>query len=269
MIWNRVANRLRAIRARRIFRQELVNAEEVWMAPRTGIKGVTLKFRDGAEIAGTALDDTAGLFHEIFAERCYAPKWFYRPEASHTVLDIGANIGVFSVFLCREASGIRVFAFEPHPKTFGLLSRNVDANRGTGNVKTQNVAVGREAGFVRFETSDTVEAGHRSASSEGKGDEVACISLVDAVAMAPANTIDLLKIDTEGAELPILSSLAPFLPAIRIVHLEFHSEPDRRAIQAMFEPTHALWAGRIVARHAGQLTFVRADIAPAVAQVGG
>jgi hypothetical protein len=53
------------------------------------------------------------------------------------------------------------------------------------------------------------------------------------------------------------------------VHLEFHSEFDRRAIHAMFEPTHALWAARVAGRHAGQLTFVRADLAPDMQQIGG
>jgi hypothetical protein len=66
-----------------------------------------------------------------------------------------------------------------------------------------------------------------------------------ALAQAQVLTIDLLNIDTEGAELPILAALASCLAGVRVAHLEFHGEADRRAIEALLAPTHLLWSGTI------------------------
>jgi len=232
MLWQRITDKVRAIGAKRVYRRELTNAEEVWTAATHGIRGVTLRFIDGSVIPGTISDDTPGLFHEIFAERCYAPKRFYRPESKHTVLDIGANIGVCSVFMSREAPGIRILAFEPHPRTFELLVKNLAENGLSEKVQAFNVAVWREMGTIRFdEGGDASVAGHRAVKQDGQGIQVPCLTLADALSKAGTGTIDLLKIDTEGAECDIIepapSSIWPRIPRVVV---EYHDLAKRDTV---------------------------------------
>ncbi len=223
---------------------------------------------DGRTLALDVPNDPgiAYVAHEVLGEDCYPT--IPGIGGISTIVDIGANVGIAAARLRLAYPSARILCFEPNPAALSFLSRNAAV------AGAELFAFGLGAGDARLplymgRDSSVTASLYRHHMTDAVASEVVIRAAGPALAAAGVASIDLLKIDTEGAELPILSSLAPFLPAIRIVHLEFHSEPDRRAIQAMFEPTHALWAGRIAARHAGQLTFVRADIAPAVAQVGG
>jgi FkbM family methyltransferase len=185
-----------------------------------------------------------------------------------TIVDIGANVGIAAARLRLAYPAARILCFEPNPAALSFLTRNAAATGaevfpfGLGSADAKlPLYMGRD--------SSVTASLFRHHMTDGAASEVDIRAAGGALAAAGVTAIDLLKIDTEGAELPILSSLAPFLAAIRIVHLEFHSEFDRRAIHAMFEPTHALWAARVAGRHAGQLTFVRADLAPDMQQIGG
>jgi 31-O-methyltransferase len=53
------------------------------------------------------------------------------------VLDIGANIGVFTLFVAKQ--GAKVYAYEPMPPTFAVLQRNVEAHGLDGLVQTRNI----------------------------------------------------------------------------------------------------------------------------------
>lgn len=62
------------------------------------------------------------------------------------VLDIGANIGMFSLELLRRCPGARVLAFEPAPETFGYLERNVRALFPDADARLRLCAVGETTG---------------------------------------------------------------------------------------------------------------------------
>jgi FkbM family methyltransferase len=64
-----------------------------------------------------------------------------------TVLDIGANIGLFSLeVLRRYGTGVRIFACEPAPRSFAFLERNVRELFPDASVSCMRVAVGEQAG---------------------------------------------------------------------------------------------------------------------------
>jgi FkbM family methyltransferase len=236
MLLRRVANRVRVFRRMLGFRRHLANWPEAWAALRGGTRGVTLRLRNGFTIAGAARDDTAGIFDEIFVERCYTPRWFYRPDPAHTVLDVGANVGVFDVFLCSVAPGIRVHAFEPHPQTFGRLVANLEANQLTGRVTAHNLAVGRERGTVRFAGTPGLDSGHEAATAGGAGEAAECVTLADALGLAAPGPVHLLKIDTEGAEVDILEPApADLRDRVERVVVEYHTLPRRDAAAAALQ----------------------------------
>jgi FkbM family methyltransferase len=223
-----LAGHIRAYRQLLAFRKELHNWREVRRATREGIRGVTLELRNGMTIRSGSRDDVVAIFNEIFVERCYCPVWFYRAEPDHRVLDVGANVGLFSLFLSSVAPGIRVFAFEPQPETFERLTRNLAENGLEGSITARRLAVGRGRGKVRFSGVGGLASGHEAATSEGLGESVECISLAEALELAGGGPIHLLKVDTEGAEAEIVgfAPLAVWSAIARVV-VEYHDLSKR------------------------------------------
>jgi hypothetical protein len=72
--------------------------------------------------------------------------------------------------------------------------------------------------------------------------------------------ISLLKLDTEGAELPILNDILPMLPRIDALFVEYHSEADRLELDRMLTPTYTLFASRAEHPHRGLMCFVAKPI---------
>ncbi|MET8578122.1 FkbM family methyltransferase [Streptomyces sp. NPDC005012] len=68
--------------------------------------------------------ETRHFYEDIFDHRTYAKNGISIPDGA-TVVDVGGNIGLFSLFAHYEAKDVRVFTFEPAPPMFELLSRNV------------------------------------------------------------------------------------------------------------------------------------------------
>ena len=67
---------------------------------------------------------------------------------SHTILDIGANIGCTALLFSELAQ--TVYAFEPAQTTFSFLEKNI-AQSGLNNIVSQNIGLGEEPG--EFELS--------------------------------------------------------------------------------------------------------------------
>ena len=182
--------------------------------------------RDGVRYyvrPGTADRD---IMLEIWNERCYTPAGF---EISPTdvVVDIGAHIGVFSVFASRLASNGRVYSVEPVPENFEMLKRNLTAN-GMKHAVALNLAVSDKRGVMDLFLSGGNTGGHSLLSTFG-GDAVTSrisvktASLADLMSENAISRIDFLKMDCEGAEYAILySCLDKVLNSIRKISMEYH-----------------------------------------------
>src|ERR1017187_815915 len=83
--------------------------------------------------------ETRYLYDEIFVTRAYTPPGFAPDRPNPTVLDVGANIGLFALFAVNQWPGARVYAFEPVPETFRVLK----ANTSSQNVQALEVGIGR------------------------------------------------------------------------------------------------------------------------------
>jgi FkbM family methyltransferase len=118
-----------------------------------------------------------------------------------TFIDVGANVGYFTVLFSRKARA--VYAFEPVPAIFERLSRNVRLN-GCDNVRAFQRAVAKEDSELRLYESK-ISPGHDSAVRRSEHNES---MLVDAVTLdgsvdPSANDI-VMKVDTEGSEMDVL-----------------------------------------------------------------
>lgn len=143
------------------------------------------------------------------------------PEAGWRVVDVGANIGVFSLW--AERLGADVTAFEPEPRTFASLVANVAGRRISPR---QAALVGQAVPAVRLYLSEVDSTRNTLVGKEVESGEplrdfvdVPTVTLADVV----GSGCDLLKLDCEGAEFEALLGAddATLLSAPRII-VEFH-----------------------------------------------
>lgn len=80
---------------------------------------------NGLEIAHLNPYETDYLYREIFEDECYLRHGIVL-ESGATVVDIGANIGMFSLFVLSQCPDAEVYAFEPAPAVYDLLRANCD-----------------------------------------------------------------------------------------------------------------------------------------------
>jgi FkbM family methyltransferase len=151
-------------------------------------------------------------FDEVFLSRTYEQVPGFGPVAGSTVIDVGANVGSFT--LRHGLAGANVFAIEPNPDTYGRLRWNLNANGVAAN--TRCCALGARASRGMF-------AGHGTRTRVDVGDGDVEIETLDDAA-AQLGTIDLLKIDVEGAEVEVLLGAERTLDRVRRVVLEWHEE---------------------------------------------
>jgi len=144
-----------------------------------------------------------------------------RVPANAAVIDIGANIGVFTIYAVH-CGARRVDAYEPSAESFAALERNVRANGLEGRAVVHRAAVwDGSSASVRFPRGSSVLNAVLAADAGAAHDDVPATSL-DAV-VRDVGTVDLLKMDCEGAEARILAAAASStFGAIREIRLEYH-----------------------------------------------
>lgn len=183
------------------------------------------------------------------------------PDAFHpeTIVDVGAHVGSAALFFRHAYPKARIIAFEPNPGSFALLERNT-ANED--RLEVHPLAIGAEDGEA------TLFAGRHSSmqaslvpSEENAADgvriQVRAISRL--LAELGVQRISVLKVDTEGMELPILRALGAALTDVDVVYLEYHSEADRRAIDELLGEHHLLFASRASEPDRGTVTYARRE----------
>lgn len=123
------------------------------------------------------------------------------------IVDVGANFGLYTIELARLAGGdATVVAFEPQPRQFALLEKNITRNGLARTVVAIQKAVSSTAGAAEFFVAQSNSfSGLRDTGRSARSEtiNVAVTSLDQEPAMS-GRSVDLLKIDVEGAELDVL-----------------------------------------------------------------
>nr|MDP9121823.1 FkbM family methyltransferase [Acidobacteriota bacterium] len=84
----------------------------------------TLVLPNGRQIVCVQRPEAAYLYVDVFEHRTYDRAGIRYPE-SGCVLDVGANIGLFTLYALDRSPGLRVLAFEPAPPLFAALEKNL------------------------------------------------------------------------------------------------------------------------------------------------
>lgn len=121
-------------------------------------------------------------------------------SSTNVIIDIGANIGLFSVALGKLCSEADIHAFEPVPSTFDILNKNINRNY-LSNVITHNSAIADDQKKVHISTDMNASQKNRILKKETEGShEVEAISIDYFCAKNNFNKVAFVKIDVEGAE---------------------------------------------------------------------
>jgi len=119
------------------------------------------------------------------------------------VFDIGANMGWYSLLIARQVSGCQIHAFEPIPKTYSFLVKNIELNQ-TASVIAHPFGLSNECKDVTFYFYPEGSGNASSANLSERSDAelVTChIERLDDFANANNLHVDFIKCDVEGAEL--------------------------------------------------------------------
>lgn len=170
-------------------------------------------------------NNNLGTILEVFADREYRDLEALRGVPSPTLIDIGANIGTFTVWALRMLPTARIFSYEPERVNHELLIQNIRLNTLEKRALAYKAAVGGTSGERSLSIAGE-SSGKNSVSFQigsGVSEMVPCTTL-DAIFQD--NHIvhcDCLKIDCEGAEYELLyNASAGTLKAIDMIIVEYH-----------------------------------------------
>lgn len=127
-------------------------------------------------------------------------------QRGQNVWDIGANIGYFSLEFARSVGPEgKVLSFEPHPKIFQVLQRNIKRNKYK-NIRLFNQACGSLPGETKLFFSTENEGNHKIIENSNSNN-FALTEVVTLSSFLNEYSPSLIKMDIEGAELLALQGL--------------------------------------------------------------
>jgi FkbM family methyltransferase len=190
---------------------------------------------------------TESVICEIWKDLCYERD--YHIQNGDVIVDIGANQGIFSLFAAHR--GAVVYAVEPDENNYGLLCSNVAKNKLNDKVFHFYCALAQKDGdislfipesdYVCSSTFTTtvfsqIELLTHYAKTHVTMSTVKALSLPSLLKKIGPKKISLLKIDTEGAELDILSgACASDLKNVERLVMETHAAYSEREIYRLVQ----------------------------------
>ncbi len=124
-----------------------------------------------------------------------------------TVIDIGADLGDFSVLAGQTSSQNKVYAIEPFLSSYKLLKKNIKLNN-LNNINAFNIGLASKNGYLSIDQNQTNLGNNTSNFSQIKtSNSVRSYTLSSFLMATNMKKVDLLKSDCEGAEFDIFLNL--------------------------------------------------------------
>lgn len=163
-------------------------------------------------------------WQDIFVKRCLD---FQAASDAPRILDCGANVGLASLYFKQRYPRARITAYEADPSLAGMVAANLRTN-GATDAEVVHAALWTSNGQLTFrcEGSDSGMIESLPGAIDGRAAVVRAQRLRDVL---EAEAIDLLKLDIEGAEDPVLADCEPVLHRVRAMILDLHEfDPGNR-----------------------------------------
>lgn len=124
-------------------------------------------------------------------------------ENGFTIFDIGANYGWYSLHFEKQFPKSKIYAFEPVPKTFKYLEKNITLNKAK-NIKACNFGFSdkKEERALYFSPSESGSSSFADMQEINKPEKILCeMTTLDNFLKSTKTKVDFIKCDVEGAEL--------------------------------------------------------------------
>lgn len=159
-------------------------------------------------------------YKDIFYHGIYH---FESDKAQPIIIDGGGCIGMSVLYFKSIFPESKITCFEPDPTIFRILKENLAVNKIDG-VSLVNAGLAMDEGVVGF-NSDNVDGG-KIVGKEGSNTKVRTVRLSNYI----DNTVDFLKLNIEGQELPVLEEVerAGKLKNIGKMVIEYHGWPTEK-----------------------------------------
>lgn len=193
-----------------------------------------LEFRNGLNVVLRGGNNEWSVVHELLFAKGYekALAWLSaRREAEPYVLDLGGNIGLFSLLAARSNPGAKIISFEPGPPNFRMFRMNMLANPELGRrieLREQAVAGNSGEALWNFDAENPGGSSLQTQASPKTSQPIAVklAAFADCLAQAPGD-IALVKMDIEGAEWDVLAKTpSEAWNRVQAVALELHDDPS-------------------------------------------
>jgi FkbM family methyltransferase len=169
---------------------------------------------------------------------CIAFTGFYERELSERIVrlaqsggvlvDVGANLGYFSLLWCASHPSARAVAFEASPRNVALFRQNVERNGLEDRITIVAKAASDELGTVRFALGPSDQTGWGGIAARGDAETIS-VPAVRIDHELAEETIEVLKVDVEGADTLVLYGCEALLRRCRIRTIFFEQNTDRMA----------------------------------------
>lgn len=147
--------------------------------------------------------------HEFLIAQCQL-------EHATTFVDVGANVGYFTLLLAEHFPHAHITAFEPVQRVFTCLRENT---KGLSNVEACHLAISNFEGDAYMQV-DEYDSQTSQLTAERTAEEVVVSTLDNALSQKNISQIDLLKIDVENSEKDVLQRAATTLAHTRYLLIE-------------------------------------------------
>ncbi len=198
--------------------------EDVHLLPKKAL--VRYKLRRGPAYWVRPYTSDAACLQSITRDQEYFP--YFNVLPGDTVVDVGANIGSFSVFVAHREPTAKIVCVEPVQANFAILEKNIAENALT-NITPVRAAIADHPGTLTiYHGKGTLHASGSAyaidATDAGDKEEVPSMTLGALLDAHGIGHVDFLKMDCEGAEYDILFSLPDAVwTRIKKVALEYHN----------------------------------------------
>lgn len=172
------------------------------------------------------------VFDEIFRDNEYRDIEDLIVKAKNPILDLGAHKGFFSIYASiLNENNAQIYAFEAAEENFLEAKKNFKENH-IKNVKIKNLAVWTEDTDKEFYFSE--DSHNHSFYGEGEGKKIRCTCLESIFKKNRLETVDLIKMDLEGAEFAIIEDVkTDLLKKVKTIFIEYHLDVNRDGLNIL------------------------------------